>query len=147
MSEFYYNGTRWLSTTLYRADSHIGLTAGATIPYSATTAAGIRRIVGLTHYGGSDLWLEDLIVSFYVSAGTALSGSHKWVLTSTLEPSSTAGPTYSITSGSLSTWRNGVVTIDALIGSDFELDVTWTKTGTPGNLFAFETLTYRVVAT
>ena len=144
--EFFYDGTKWLSTQLFE------------MPYPqqdnlAATETDIRRISAPSLSDGSDVWIERVHVGgFYVAAGTALSGSHKWVITyKRLAPTTgtlTTFATHTIDSGSSSVWRAGTdVGVDALLGSDIVLTVSYTKTGTPGNLYHYATLVYRIVAT
>lgn len=138
--EFYYNGTRWLSTTLYSLPSVIASSSVST-PLTATTAPCDRFV--LYKMGGYDLWVEDFIANFYVVGGTALSASHKWVGTTFPDVG-----TITIDSGATDTWRQSVTAADVAFGvSNIETDITWTKTGTPGSLYAYTTLTYRVEAT
>lgn len=145
-AEFFWDGTRWVTTQLYRADDGIGLTAGATIPMTATTSGGHRRIMLHIPFG-TDLWLEDLVTNFYVSGGTALSASHKWVISSTLNPGATGIADQSISSGASSEWRTMTTAYDTAVGAYYEIDLLYTKTGTPGNLYSYTTAYYRVIAT
>lgn len=145
---YYYNGSNWLSVEQFQLGPLILFTAQ---PYSATAAQSQRAPVPSTN-GGSDIYIEDVKTAFNVaSGGSALSGSHKWV--ATLEKwDSSGGTTISssvnpIDSGSSAVWRSVSTDIDALVGAYAGLFVTWTKTGTPGNLNAYMTITYRIVAT
>jgi hypothetical protein len=119
-----------------------------TQPFSATTSAGAHRIA-IPHMNGTDIQLVDFISTFYISGGTALSGSHKWVVSATKNPSGTSlGTIANIASGSSSAWRETTVTLNALLGTtDFQIDLVHTKTGTPGSLYITTTVTYRIVAT
>ena len=103
--------------------------------------------------GGSDLWLEDIITTFLVSGGTALGASHKWVGTlnkRVLGNTDTAMETITIASGNSDEWRTDTQTIDALMNNGtthYVFTYDWTKTGTPGNIFPYGELTYRIVET
>jgi len=146
---FFYSGTAWRSVVLYKGLSVIGATAGATIPYTATTAAGNQRIAMPLFNGASNIWVEDAVSVFYVAGGgTALSGSHKWEVTGTLNPNSGTNKSFAtIDSGSSSVWRSQTTTQSFLMANDFEIDLTYTKTGTPGNLYIHTEVTYRIQAT
>jgi len=138
---YYYDGTRWLSVTLF---THFVAQQDAVSPISATGI--IAR--GLIPYPGTiQVYIEKVFLVFYVVAGTALSGSHKWVVTVVRDPSTTNIATFSIDTGSLNTWRNFTpVDVNATAPTtDFAINATGTKTGTPGNLYAFVSISYRLV--
>ena len=137
---YFYDGTRWLTANLY--DLPIPPTDAA-LPFSATSACRVTS----PHAAVYDLWLEDFQSAFHVVAGTALSASHKWVITLVKSPAESTIATITIDSGSLNAWRDsGQIAIDALLGTtQFALSAVATKTGTPGNLFTMPTLTYRMV--
>lgn len=147
--EFYYDGTRWLSTVLYQAHP----TGGDTMPLAASGASG-RMGTPLIN-GMSDVYLVRAELDFYVVGGTALSGSHQWVGTygkvQTGGGGTTTLGTFTINSGTLSQWRAGTaIAIGALMNNGtvhVEIDCSWVKTGTPGNLYPLITLSYRMVAT
>jgi hypothetical protein len=140
--DYFYNGTRWLTTHLY--DTPIVVSPEVTYPLSAT---GIAFRAAVPHAGVYDLWLEDFQATFYVSAGTALGASHKWVCVLSKEPAATTVATINIDSGASDVFRNsGQIAIDALVGTtQFEFQIESTKTGTPGTLRLMPTLTYRMV--
>lgn len=138
--EFFYDGTRWLSTTLYIMQ----MTA-----LEALAATGSRYGMPAVTVG-TDMWLEDWTSKFFVSGGSALSGSHKWTFDLNKFDSANASTNLSsilVNSGSSSVWRTQTTAIDALLGSFFGFRTTYTKFGTPGTLYALEYLTYRIVAT
>ena len=141
--EYFWNGTRWLSTQLYIAPLPA---VGLDLPYAATIAGAERLAVPYaTTY---DLWLVEMQCSFYIVAGTALSASHKWVTTLTKSTSSVATviATLTIDSGSVSVHRSSSVAIGALLGTTNLVFYTdHTKTGTPGNLHTSLNLAYRLV--
>ena len=148
--EFYYDGTRWLSTHLFTQILR-NTTASGDHPFSATTGAMAQAGPVPSLQGGSDIWVVRHICEFHINGGTALSGSHKWV--GTFRKNDSAGTettvtTINITSGSVSVWRVIDTAIGALLGTTFfRWGSTWTKTGTPGNLTVHEEVTYRIVAT
>lgn len=143
--EFYYDGTRWLSTQLGQliVSPHDGT---SDTPISSTSG-GWRGVVPV--WAGSDIWLVSTQTWFFVNGGTALSGSHKWVGVLTKEPANTTLDTISIDSGASSTYRRSTkVDIGAALGStNFTFALTWTKTGTPGTLFTSTVVSFRYIAT
>lgn len=143
--EFFWDGTRWLSTHVFTASP----VNGVAIPLTATAGTGSMRW-NFDKQGGTDIWLVATHCSFFISAGTALSGSHSWIsLTLTAQPGNTAkGGILTINSGASGAWRETSSAIGALLGTtNFHIDSGWTKTGTPGNMSVYETISYRVVAT
>lgn len=146
--EYFYDGTRWLTTTLYRTDIQ-----PATQGNSATFSCPL--VVPALSDGSSDVWLEDMRCSFFISGGTALDASNKWVVTlDKIQQDSVTvtniGTMATINSGSLNVWRDAAIaTIDALVNNGTvhdALQVTWTKTGSPGGITVGMHMTYRMVA-
>lgn len=129
--DYEYNGTRWLSTLLFP----VKVPPVQAIPINATAIAWRGAVLYLGLY---DLWIETFEGYFFISGGTALGASHKWVCTLTKQPAGTVLGTINIDSGASSAFRSsGQVSVGALLGTaNFEFDVTATKTGTPGTLFA-----------
>jgi len=139
--EYFYDGTRWLTTTLY----------DTTLPnfpvIHPISATGISSRLMVPHAGVYDLWVEDFQAAFYVTGGTALGASHKWVCRLIKYPAAGVMATINIDSGASDAWRNsGQVAIDALMGTtNFEVEVDAAKTGTPGTLQFMPSMTYRMV--
>lgn len=143
--EYFYNGTRWLSTQLF-TDALPRGDAGP-LPYSATSISAERL---LCPYAGTyDLWMIEFQFGFFITGGSALSASHKWVTTlvkSTASPVQTTIATATIDSGAIDDWRTSVVAIGALLGTThLVFEVMHTKTGTPGNIYALPRIIYRLV--
>lgn len=139
--DYYYDGTRWLSSHLYNIPIAI---TDALLPLAATATAHRTMFP----FGGTyDLWITAVQAAVYIVGGTALSASHKWVCTFVKEPASATIATITIDSGALNTWRNaGPVAVNALLGiTNFALEVTSTKTGTPGTLYFVPSLMFRLV--
>ena len=144
--QFFYDGTRWLSLSQYTmALSRAG---DATEPATATKNAGYWEPLLETIY------IEAVYVGFYVAGGaSALSGSHKWVLTLTVWDSAgsqgAAIATINIDSGSSSVFRalSATSVNTATLASDTLVSTNITKTGSPGNLYAKARLVYRLIAT
>jgi hypothetical protein len=142
---YYYDGTRWLSETLHLADlSPWGLGIGE------LTATG-AEMVGNAWYGAiSDIWIVSSKITFYINGGTALSGSHYWIVAVSTGGGTIA--THTINSGASNAWRIDSQAVGALwssFGSAPRYDVqgSATKTGTPGGLWVRHGLAYRTVAT
>ena len=96
---YYYDGTRWLSTTLYQ---HGIPSDAALLPYAATTTGHRAAMPPLM--GGSDIWIVRSECSFYVlGGGTALDASNKWVGTVTRSVAATTFDTITINSGASAT--------------------------------------------
>lgn len=147
--EFYWDGTRWLSYGPALTEEILWV--NGTLPISAS-AFGTHRVGTPETQGGSDIWLIRAENTFNVSGGTALSASHKWVgtVSKVAGAASTTIATVTIDSGASSTWRRLNVSIGALMNNGTgheQFAVDWAKTGTPGNLFAFTKISYRIVAT
>jgi hypothetical protein len=147
--EFYYDGTRWVTTQLFTLPVepwNIALGTGV-----AATQSGSRRASVPPLLGGSDIWLISSTINFYINAGTALDGSHNWVGTFVKADSAgseTTVATHTINSGASSAFRLQTVAIGALLGtSSFIFSDNWTKTGTPGNNIYWHDFSYRIVAT
>jgi hypothetical protein len=120
----------------------------------AATQQNVLRIRSPWLHGGSDIWLESATLAYHVAGGTALSGSHKWVVDVNklaVGGSITTFATTSIDSGASNAWLEAAtMTINALQNNG-TIHIIWllshTKTGTPGNLYAYTTVSYRIVAT
>jgi hypothetical protein len=157
--EFYYDGTRWVSTQVHK--SQLLMVAGSTVTttetgdLTSTLAAtkGATKTSSPSLLGGSNIWLVDHRVTFIVnSGGTALGASHKWVGTFTTRDSTatllTTHATVNIDSGSSAVYRVQTTAIGALQdATTFFYQGGWSKTGTPGTLALAEEFTYRIVAT
>lgn len=149
--EFYWDGTRWLSTQLFTLEMRwIGTGASQAIS-SGVTAATNGIVPGLQ--GGSDIWIVGHHLRTFINAGTALDGSNKWVMTTNtldVNDSATLIDTINLNSGASSIWRSSDVSIGALLNNGtvkYRFYTTYTKTGTPGNLNFLEQISYRIVAT
>jgi hypothetical protein len=152
--EFFWDGTRWVTTTLYHYWNALP-NASATTAYQAITSTGVSPVLQPTPRlgGGSDVWLDSLTTTFFVSGGTALDRSNNWSLLFTKRPTGntdTTLVTVTINSGSLNVWRADTQSIAALMNNGtvhYVFSVNPTKTGTPGGLIVGIDLTYRIVAT
>lgn len=142
--EYFYNGTRWLSTKLF-LDTCLPVLGAQ--PYAVTSQSAER--LSAPYAGTFDLWLIEAQFLFFILNGTALSGAHKWV--SVLSKQVAAGTqttlaTVTIDSGAINSWRTSVQAINALLGvTNLTFEITHTKTGTPGNLYTLSRIVYRLV--
>lgn len=151
--EFYYDGTRWVSTTLHHLTNSFHNIAAGTVYAPPTGTLNTARMPAPALAGGSDIWLVGLQTHFLCAGGSALSASHKWVGTFYKRPTgntNTGVITITIDSGSSDVWRQNLQSIGALLNSGtvhYAVGCLWTVTGTPGAIEATFDLTYRIVAT
>jgi hypothetical protein len=152
--EFYFDGTRWLSSQLFSLNNQLGPFSGSAAysPMNATMEPAFF-LTAPDKMGGSDIWLVRSRITFYVIGGTALSGSHKWVVKFAkvvAGNTNTVFSTHNIDSGSSNAWREDAQAIGALMNNGtthYSVYVLITKTGTPGDLYPELLLWYRIVAT
>lgn len=142
--EYYFDGTRWLSLQLFEwHHSQQGLSATNT------------NLARYATWGGQDMWLYKAYLSCAVlSGGTNLSASHKWsVQWSKTNQTSTTSDIAQVTvdsqPGSYNDWFTLTpVSVGALVGTTMDMiQLSATKTGTPGNINIMARLTYRLVGT
>lgn len=147
--EFFYQGTRWVSSQLY--EMPLGTTNSAAA-IAATTASLNRAVAPELSAGAPDIWLVDHHAGIFVAGGgTALGALHKWVGTLNARSGNavaTLKATSNLDSGASTTYRTIITAINALMNNgviQHIFDTTWTKTGTPGNITPYESITYRLV--
>lgn len=140
--EFYYDGTRWLSTTQY----HMYFGKNDTTSISATGTVDANPAFAAQF----DIWIEDFLFTYYPAAPN--DGTHNWTIAIFSSPVPTGGDTtlatFTTAAATDDAWNQSVVAEDALGGTAtarFYLLVT--KNSSPGNIRAFCTMTYRRVAT
>jgi hypothetical protein len=139
--EFVYDGTRWVCTCAHYLPMP---PADAILPLAAT--ANSHR-VGIPQ-AGTSLRLYNLDCAFFVSGGTALGPSHKWVLTLKNAVSGATITTINIDSGASNAWRFSGAAINANLAlTEFELEINAAKTGTPGSLYLTPMIVYRIIQT
>ena len=153
-AEFRFDGTRWLSATLHHIITHVhNISATAIYAAPSTTLGSIMQAPVPWTSGGSDIYLTQIVTKFLVSGGTALDASNKWVVTFNKRPTgntNTLISTITIDAGSSNVWREDNQSIAALVNNGTTHYIfAWvpTITGTPGALFAYFDLAYRIVAT
>lgn len=144
---FVYDGTRWLCTCPHEQ----AFVPWDTQPAFPLTASASIRWAAAMPNEGMDIYLEKLNVSFFVeSGGSALDASNNWNGAVIQRPSGTGAGSVAIDSGSSNSYRRLTAdpnTVIDLTGSQVALTLTWTKTGTPGNLRFAASVSYRYVAT
>ena len=148
---FFYDGTRWLSQQQFVVSipDRVG---GTNLGGVSATTARVLRTGAPPLQGTSDIYIQGWRINYFVSGGTALSASHKWVVTlNKLDSalSATAVSTITIDGGTSSIFREDTTAPNVLLtrATYLVLEVDCTKTGTPGNLIFDSKLAYRLVAT
>lgn len=140
---FWDSGTdQWLSLAAYT------LEFPAELSNLGATDTDIARVPTPGFRGGSGLWIESLDVGYHVAGGTALSASHKWAVQ--VNNAQTGGNqsivTKTIDSGASSVWRRDpTAAVGVLVTASVFFHLIATKTGTPGTLYFYPSLTYRLV--
>jgi hypothetical protein len=142
--EGFYDGTRWLSTTLYRVNF------GATevlIPKTDTNAlVTMQRDLVLDEFG---VRLEDFIATTFVA--TTNNGTHFWTVDfdwETAGASSTTLATFDTASDTAGNFTRHRVAIDAVLDSTArEFRMTVEDTGSPGTIRVMGGYTYRLILT
>jgi hypothetical protein len=145
--EFFYDGTRWLSTQLLSIT--IPVYSASVVGPVGSTLANAFRCSGPSLMGGSNIWLETFAVGYNLVAGTGPDASNKWTLTLGVYPAATTAASVVIDSGAEGVWTQEETAVDALLGdgrSMWVVDIT--KTGSPGSIYTWSpNVTYRIVAT
>ena len=135
--EYYYDGTRWLSTTV----SRLALGTFQNISTSATVDMSVEAADG-------DVWLIAMYASMYTV--TTLDGSKYWNLELFKYDAGSGTSLGSVTnvSGAANTYIRKKLSIGALLGTGMDnLNLSLSKTSTPGNFYGGAHVTYRTVAT
>ena len=141
--EFYWDGTRWVSTQLFHTGySHINSISASTLFFCPVYNVGER-----------DIWLVDATWSYF-NAGTQ-DGSKYWTLVIARRGSgdgtyqTVATPLSGAGYATTATWyRESAALGVALAMSDADAMAVYpTKVSTPGNLTGAAGFTYRIIAT
>lgn len=146
--EFFYNGTRWLSTQLlsYSMPPY-GTTAATDLTASVNN---VFRVTAPSILGGSDAWIERFHFGYQLAAGTGPNSTNKWTVTFLGYPGGSTLGTIVIDDGIESDWTWKDWSTGGLLGSTVQslINVNFAKTGTPGNLAVEPPIIYyRIVAT
>lgn len=148
--EGYWDGTRWLSSTLYTLDL-VGPFDGQTtaVQNGWPVASGNSPInIGRKSIWHSDyaLWLVNLYGDSFTSATN--NGSNYWTLSISGAVTTTAYGSINTSADTASTHTGHVAAINAAAGStERAINTLLTKTGTPGTTFFPALLTYRLILT
>jgi hypothetical protein len=142
--EFWYDGTRWRSTTTYMISATApDFTTGSTIqPTSANNALARCAISG----GAFAVYVMSFWAGTYVV--TTNNGSNYWTFGLTANPSSTALGSVSTAADSADTHTPHAATINAVVAAtDADMVIVSTKTGSPGNCYWGFNITFQRIAT
>ena len=145
--EFFYDGARWLSTTLFSQPLYFR----AAEAQAATTPDAYRG--GVSYLTAAGIYIEDWTCTWYTSSGT-INGSNYWVDTLFLHginggaASATLG-TNTCNSGAIAQFHRNQIAINAVVDLDsYTLyTVTATLVGTNGSHYLWSVVTYRHIAT
>ena len=147
--DFYYDGTRWLTTQLFTLELSGPFDGDATAAFNGWPFGVSGKTISRSSLWHTDftLWFVKLYGATYVA--TTNSGSHYWTLAVTLEPTGTALASFNTSADSANTQTGHVTTINAAAGAtDRAITVGFTKTGTPGDVYgSVPRLTYRLIGT
>jgi len=138
---FKYDGTRWVSVNLYRESFSVG---AVVFPASANPALAGRMTPWHTDF---DLYMEDFYATTYVVTNT---GSAFWTVALqkvTVADSPTTIASFTTAAHTQANWTSTSTSIGALLtpGTNPILQVTLTKTSTPGNIYFAGAMSYRLV--
>jgi hypothetical protein len=135
--EYFYDGTRWLSTTLYREPLAM---QDALIP--TATAATITRLPmwGTDHA----LWAVSLYTYTIVSGTNG--ASDYWTMSLYAEPGGTFGFSLNTSAHTPNTHQRTSGAIGSVIAStEYAIILILAKTGAPGSLYLTAALSYRLI--
>lgn len=140
---YYYNGTRWLTVTLYR-ESLFQSTAQTQSGYSGDATIGYMPMWATTY----DLFLEDFYASTY--AGATNNATNYWTIELdevNAANAATSLGTFNTSGDTAGNWATHDLALAVSVASaTYKLfQVTITKTGTPGVLYPEIALSYRLI--
>lgn len=145
--EVYYDGTRWLTTQIFR-DNLIGAAGLAENASASTSLARIPTWSGLSY----DIYALHAHVMMMTPAGGTLNGSHFWTF-EVLKYNATGTNSVIATRGNSAdtagNWTTTAIAINAVVtaASGVMLYAQATKTGSPNGLYCSASITYRLVIT
>lgn len=140
--ECYYDGTRWLTTNVYRIDMSV-----ADVLHNTTTAAVfLRATTADTTY---DRWLVSYECTTYVNATNNGSNYYSFDLRkATAAGSYSSIATFNTSGDTVSNQTPHAAALGALLGNtNLWLDINVAKTGNPGGLRVVCAVFYRLVIT
>ena len=132
---YFYDGTRWLTTTLYFIETDGNR---FTFPISSPNNTACT-VVTADH----DMWLEKMYVSVYVV--TTNNGSNYWTMNLSLDGGATIA-TINTSAISANTWTKLNTAIGAAVGSaTIFINIAYIKTSSPGTLYVSNLLSFRLI--
>jgi hypothetical protein len=139
--DFYYDGTRWLSTSLYREPFAVGNTLA---PDTVGTALG-RMAPWATAF---DLWLVNWDITTYVA--TTNDGTKYWTLTFAkfiADDSPTSIDEFNTSADTVNTWtqRRRAIGASYVAATYRGFILTGAKTSTPGGIYFASAIEYRLI--
>jgi hypothetical protein len=141
--EIYYDGTRWLTTQLFREPFGTGNTV---TPDTVGTALGRMAPWGTAY----DLWLVSWDTTTYVA--TTNDGTKYWTLTLAkvvANDTPTNIDQYTTAADTVNSWTHHrrALGVSYVAATYFEIFMTGAKTSTPGGLYWGGALEYRLIVT
>lgn len=140
--EFAWNGTRWVSTTLY---SHPFGPGDHVLPFVGPVIS-IGRLA-LPFGGTYDIWVQTIDAFTYVISGNG--AIHYWTISVVRNPSASALGSFTTGADTSAVWTRHSIAVNALNGtSDVEMEIVATYTdGAVGGIYVGGQINYRVVGT
>lgn len=139
--EYYYDGTRWLTTTLFYANGGANETL---IPFTAN-AEFARNYPAFNPTYQS--YIVDWLITWAVSVNA--NGSNFWQLTlreSSADTSTTNLATTDTSTGVTYTFQRNIISVNTLLPTTtFEIHTHAQKTGAGGDLYVAAAYTFRIV--
>lgn len=140
---FYYDGTRWVSETLYQ-----GWIGTPDLPSGSSTSA-VLHLVGPGPMGGLDWYVYK--VEYGVRVLSTNNGSNYWFFDTykaTAASETAIGSTVNTSAISAGNRETLTVTVNAVVASGIEwIETVGQKTGAPGALYITALVTYRLTTT
>jgi hypothetical protein len=144
--EFYWDGTRWVSSTLYTAGpgAFDGSTTANLNGWPESTSGAVVGRMALWHADFA-IWLVSLYATTYVQ--TTNSGSHYWTVSIVGGVTATSYGGVSTAADSADAYTGHSAALNVAAGAtERSLNLTVTKTaGTPGAIYAPSIVTYRLI--
>lgn len=135
--DYYYDGTRWLTTTLY----HEPAALQDVLNPNAGTATIHRAVLWGTDYA---VWAVTLYAWVYVV--TTNDASNYWTIALFRQPGNASVASVNTSALAANTHSRLQAAIAAQIATtDYEVEIVPSKTGAPGNIFVATALAYRLV--
>lgn len=138
--EYYWDGTRWLSTTSFRADVAI---QDQLLPLTISTTIRASNPEASLY----DMYVERVVVGYYPSAGTTASNYFTMQLAYVdVSTSTNVGSAISTQNATLSQWAHGAVSANVVVPSTADVfQLTCTETGTSTTWVVGAVIHYRLV--